>query len=121
MPLTCRYVLRGGIRGRRRPLCVRALGAVGRVTHGRARTASVWYLTCWFAEYRRYPGCLFFNLTRAVRGSGGIWSTAPEDAPQVYSVVEAEHTDDFSGGTVCRWSGTYGGGQDEPDVLAAAV
>ena len=86
-----------------------------------ARTASVWYLTCWFAEFRQYPGCLFFNLTRAARDSGGIWTTAPEDAPQVYSVIEAEHTDDFSGGTVCRWPGTYGGGQDEPDVLAAAV
>ena len=121
MPLTCCYVFRCGIWDSRRPLRVRALGAVGRVTHGRARTASIWYLTCWFAEFRQYPGYLIFNLTRAVRGSGGIWCTAPEDAPQVYSVVEAERTDDFSGGTVCRRRGIYGGGQDEPDVLAAAV
>ena len=40
MSLTCRYVFRGGIRGRRRPLCVRALGAGDRVTHGRPRTAA---------------------------------------------------------------------------------
>jgi hypothetical protein len=33
-------VLRGGIWGRRRPLCVRALGAGGEATHGRARTAT---------------------------------------------------------------------------------
>ena len=40
MPLTCGYVLRGGIWGRRRPLCVRALGAGREATHGRARTAA---------------------------------------------------------------------------------
>jgi hypothetical protein len=58
MPPTCRYAFRGGIWGRRRPLCVRALGAGGEVTHGRARTAAsggcaftprsgpFWPLTC---------------------------------------------------------------------------
>src|SRR5690242_17204708 len=40
MPLTCRYAFRGRIWGRRRPLCVRALGAGREVTHGRARTAA---------------------------------------------------------------------------------
>ena len=56
--MTCGYVLRGGIWGRRRPLCVRALGAGGQVTHGRARTEApegrafmprsvpFWPLTC---------------------------------------------------------------------------
>ena len=58
IPLTCGYALRGGIWGRRRPLCVRPLGAGGEVTHGRARTAAsggraftprsgpLWPLTC---------------------------------------------------------------------------
>jgi hypothetical protein len=47
MPLTCGYVFRGEIWGRRRPLCVRVLGAGSRVTHGRARTvlAGGWAFT----------------------------------------------------------------------------
>ena len=40
MPITCGYAFRGSISGRRRPLCVRALGAGDEVTHGRARTAA---------------------------------------------------------------------------------
>ena len=39
-PLTSADVVRGPIAGRRCPLCVRAPGAGGRVTHGRVRTAS---------------------------------------------------------------------------------
>jgi hypothetical protein len=39
-PLNCRYVFRVRIRGRRRPLYVRALGDVDRVLHGRARTGA---------------------------------------------------------------------------------
>jgi hypothetical protein len=58
MSLICSYAFRGGIWGRGRPLCVRALGTGDEVTHGRARTAvpggcaftprsrALWPLTC---------------------------------------------------------------------------
>ena len=109
MPLTCGYAFRGWVRGRRRPPCVRALGAGGEVAHGRARTAAsggrasaprsrpFWPLTCGVQDafslspsssppvLARFPCCL--ALAKLGRGGYADPGTRAEQLCDVQACV----------------------------------